>query len=179
MRTARQLHWQIVQAIMAEWPQLGDSSQTSAHDQSAPAQASLVNELLCSPQLHRCLVLLTCAAALSLVGNNSSSGKGSGGSNGKRSSSGSNGSSGSSGRSGGCSGGNGGGSGSSSSLPSQRAQAATRGYGLPVSALSSRLFELLGVELATVEFAASQVELASQQGVFSKVVAVLDNAFSP
>jgi hypothetical protein len=42
------------------------------------------------------------------------------------------------------------------------AQAAGRGNKLPISTLSSRLFELLGIDLSTVQFAARQLQHASE-----------------
>jgi hypothetical protein len=157
-------------------------------DQSAvqptPPVDSTLEELLCSPQLHRCMTLVTCVAVMSIVSNDGSSSTSSsigGRSSSGRSSSGRS-SSGSSqrgrlqgrqrqqqpaaasGPAAGCAGVQG-----AAAAPPQdtssSAQAAGGGFNLPVSPLSSRLFELLGVELATVQLAASRMQASRLMGL--------------
>jgi hypothetical protein len=84
--TAQDLFWQIVFAIGASLCNRAGQAAGRGQSESAPAASaaatadSKLDELLCSPQLYRCLTLLTCVSVMSLPGNSSSGSSGSSGS---------------------------------------------------------------------------------------------------
>jgi hypothetical protein len=141
LRAAHVLVWRLTEFLAA-----ATSSQPSQSDRHGlSAQGRELDELLCSPQLHRCLTLVTAVLILGFVDSYSGSGGRSGGSRSQR---------------------------AASFISTARPASVQRltapgsaqpvaaivagGPSLAVSPMSSRLFDLLGVDPAAVQYAARQ-----------------------
>jgi hypothetical protein len=162
MRAAHVLVWNLTELLVRS----GDTLARLSGGQGKPPHGSTVDELLCSPELHRCLTLVTAVMVLGLIDSyhcTSSSGSGSCNSAGGSSS-------GSSGR-----------SSQRAATPASAARSSSlqgsTAPGAPPAAArrlnaaagsilanpsSSRLFELLGVEPAAVHYALRQPLLIEQ-----------------
>jgi uncharacterized membrane protein YgcG len=195
MQTAHELFWRIQTAIKAVKLLLVEEGQAAGQGRSAVN--STLEQLLCAPQLYTCLTIMTGAAAMfvaSDVGSSSSNSSSSGGSGSSMAASSR---SGCSTVGGSCSSNDG--SGRSARGSSQRAAASGRGpaiarstsangpaeplsgpaaaaegCNLPVSPMTSRLFELLGVDPAALQFAASDDEQMGRVVVMPYVPDIVD-----